>query len=330
MRVYITGATGYVGTHLLPRLLKENHEVTCLLRSPETYCNHDLYKRCKLIKGDVTDIKSLRNTMHRMDIVIHLAVATPLTSAREDYNTFYRTNVLGTENVLTECLISEAKRVLCFSSTAAIGTPDTFQLDENTPLNPLNAYGRSKKEADGVVSSFFKKHKLPVLTICFPHIYGPGDRYEFLKIVKMIKKGILPQVGFKPNLLPSVYISDAINAVLLGLEKGKIGEKYLIADDNPHDIRDIRKFVLNSLGIDRKIYPFIPKYIGIWGAYLLEFFFSLVGSVPPISAKNIKSITAGRRLSIQKAKKDLGFDPEVGLEDGIKKTIDWYIKEGLL
>jgi len=330
MRIFVTGGTGYVGRNLLPRLVNENHEVTCLIRSPAVYSDNDPFKKCRLIKGDVTDIISLKDTMRGMDIVIHLAVATPLTSDRDDYNAFYRTNVLGTENVLSECLISKVKLVLCFSSTAAIGISHNLRIDENTPTNPESAYGSSKKEADDVILSFYQKCRLPVVTLCFPHIYGPGDRYEFLKIVRMIKKGILPQIGFNPNLLPSVYITDAINAILLGIEKGKAGEKYLIADDNPHDIRDIRKYVLINLGINRKFYPIIPKHISIFGAYLLEYFFGLIGAVPPIRAINIKSITSGRRLHIEKARKDLGFKPDVGLEEGIRKTIDWYINERLL
>ena len=330
MRIYVTGATGYVGKNLVPLLLRDNHEVVCLLRSPENYLDHEIYKECNIIKGDITDRDSLRSTIHDMDIVIHLAVVTPLTEHREGPDGFYRTNVLGTKNVLEECLASGTERILCFSSTAAIGRPKTDFIDENTPLHPVNDYGRSKKEADRIISSFIKKDHLPVLTICFPHIYGPGDKHEFLKVVKMIQKGILPQVGFSPNLLPSVFISDAIDVILLGLEKGKVGERYIIADEDPHDIRKTRRMVLENLGIDRRFYPFIPKYIGISGAYILEALFGILGSVPPIKAENIKSITAGRRLSIEKAKKDMGFRPKIPLEEGIRRTIECYKEKGLL
>ena len=330
MRVYITGATGYVGSRLVPRLLNKNHEVICLLRSPEDYIDHDIYKRCRLIKGDITDRETIKNTMAHIDVVVHLAVSTPLTNKQNDTEIYNRVNVIGTANILNECLVSGVKRILCFSSSAAIGMPKTPIIDENTPLNPVNNYGRSKRDAEQLISSFVDKYNLPVLTICFPHIYGPGDRYEFLKIVKMIKRGILPQVGFSPNLLPSVYISDAVNAIILAMKKGKAGEKYIIADDDPHDTKVIRRLVLRNLGIDRKTYLFVPKYFGIFIAYILEVLYGFIGDASPVKVENIKMITAGRRISIEKAKKDLDFLPVVRLEEGIKKTIGWYKQEGLI
>jgi nucleoside-diphosphate-sugar epimerase len=330
MRIYITGATGYVGSRLVPRLLNENHEITCLLRSPEDYIDHDISRRCRLIKGDITDRATLKNTMAHIDVVLHLAVSTPLTNIQNDTEIYNRVNVIGTANMLDECLVSGVKRIMCFTSSAAIGIAKTSIIDENTPLNPVNNYGRSKRDAEGVISSFVKKFNSPVITICFPHIYGPGDRYEFIKVVKMIKRGIMPQVGLSPNLLPSVYISDAVDAIILALEKGKAGEKYIVVDDDPHDMKTIRKLVLENLGIKRKVYPFIPRYAGIFIVYLLEFFFRLFGYDSPVKTENLRSITTGRRLSNKKAKKYLGFIPMVSLEEGIKKTVEWYKLEGLI
>lgn len=330
MRIYITGATGFVGKNLVPRLLEDGHDLTCLMRYPDKYRGHEIFKECNIVKGDITERESLRDTMRDIDICIHLAVATPQNVDRKNFSRFYITNVIGTRNVLDECVCSKPGRIIYFSSTAAIGIQKEEIIDESTPLNPLNNYGRSKKEADDIIFSYIEKENLPILTICFPHIYGPGDRSEFLKIVKMLKKGIFPQVGFAPNLLPSVYVEDAIDAIILACTKGRTGEKYLIADDDPHDLREIRRLVLKNLGINRRIYPFVPRYIAVLGASLLEVGFNVFGLEPPVKVENIKSIISGRRLSINKARRDLGFEPKIGLDEGIKWTIEWYRKENLI
>jgi dihydroflavonol-4-reductase len=330
MKIYITGATGFVGSSLLPQLLDQGHAITCLMRSPERYNSSPIFSKCNLVKGDIIERDSLKETMQDIDVVIHLAVLGHLDEAKQGKDVFNAVNVQGTKNVLEECVISKPKRILCFSSTAAIGIPKVDLIDENTPLRATNPYGKSKKESDESIFSFIKKYNLPIVTICFPHIYGPGEERDFLKIIRMIKKGIFPQVGFSPNLYPSVYISDAIDAICLALKKGRVGEKYIIADDDPHDLRVIRKIVLKYLGKERKFYPIIPKYISIYFLYTMEFIFSLFGTVPPIKARNLKSISAGRRLSIEKAKRELGFKPKINLEEGIRRTIEWYKKENLL
>jgi nucleoside-diphosphate-sugar epimerase len=268
--------------------------------------------------------------MQDIDVVIHLAVLGHLDEGKQGEDAFYTVNVQGTKNILEECIISKPKRIICFSSTAAIGIPKEDFIDESTPLRATNPYGKSKKESDELILSFIKKYNLPIITLCFPHIYGPGEERDFLKIIRMIKKGIFPQVGFSPNLYPSVYISDAVDAICLCLKKGRIREKYVIADDDPHDLRVIRKLVLKYLGKKRKIYPIIPKHISIYFVYAMESIFGLFGVVLPIKSRNLKSISAGRRLSIGKAKRELGFIPKVDLEEGIRHTIEWYKKENLL
>ena len=306
MKIYITGATGYVGSRLLPQLLDQGHDITCLMRSPERYNSSPIFSKCNLVKGDIIERDSLKDTIQDIDVVIHLAVLGHLDEAKQGKDAFYNVNVQGTKNVLEECVISKPKRILCFSSTAAIGIPKVDFIDENTPLRATNPYGKSKKESDESISSFIKRHNLPIVNICFPHIYGPGEERDFLKIIRMIKKGIFPQVGISPNLYPSVYISDAIDAICLALKKGRVGEKYIIADDDSHDLKDIRKLVLKYLGKERKFYPIIPKYISIYILYAMESILGLFGAVPPIKSRNYKINLCRQTFVYRKGQKRIG------------------------
>lgn len=330
MRIFITGATGYVGSNLIPRLKRDGHELTCLLRSPEKHTENALFVNCKRIKGDLTDRNSIEGCCKGMDIVIHLAAATPVNNPGTDESIYDNTNVIGTRNLLEECNIAKPKRIICFSSTAAIGRPVVDFIDEKTPLTPVNDYGRSKKESEALMSLYVKENGLPIITLCFPHIYGPGDTHELLKIATLMKKGLFPQIGFGPNLLPMIYISDAVEAIVLAMRGGNIGEKYIIADKDPHDTRKLRSLVLSAIGVKKRLYPFIPKYFGIVGAYFIEQFLTRIGLKPPITCNNIRSIAAARRLSINKAAQELGFKPSIEFEDGVKNTILWYKENQLI
>lgn len=331
MNILLTGATGYVGLNLVAKLLETDNKVYCLMRSPERYTDDSMFKQCNLLKGDIAERESFQGKIKGIDWVVHLAVMSPLNeNEMSSEDVFDKVNVQGTVNLLSECLEAKVKKIICFSSTAAIGLVKDSTIDEKTPSRPITPYGKSKKKADDVATTFFNDHQQPIVTICFPHVYGPGETRDFFKITKMIKKGIFPQVGFSPNYYPSVYISDAVDAICLALENGKPGEKYFIADNDPHDLRDLRKYVLENLGIERRYYPFIPKYAGIIGAYVVETLFNHLRKSPPIKLKNIKSIISGRKISIKKSQEELGFQPKITLQKGVEKTIEWMIKEKML
>lgn len=330
MDIYLTGASGYVGSRLLPRLLEEGHQVTCLMRHPEKYVHRSPFNRCRLVSGDLIDAHSFRESLLGTDAVVHLAVMTPLTIGNRKEEAYWQTNVVGTLNLLKACLHARPSRIVCFSSTAAIGRPSVNLIEEGTPRNPLSAYGRSKNEADKQISSMTAKYGLPTITLCFPHIYGPEDTSDFYRIVKMVKSGILPQVGCHPNLLPMVYISDAVEAIVLALSKGKTGQTYLIADEFSLDTRRLRKIVAANLGLKRKIYPWIPYQGGVFAAVIIEKLFDRLGKRPPVRAENIRSVSAGRQISIEKAKRELGFSPKVSPEEGIRQVIEYYRKNNLI
>jgi nucleoside-diphosphate-sugar epimerase len=238
---------------------------------------------------------------------------------------YRRVNVHGTENLLKECLINPVKKIICFSSSAAVGLVDNGNIDESVTCNPETDYGISKHESDIAVKRFFEEYNLPIVTLRFTHIYGPGEKRDFLKIVKLIKKGVFPIIGFGENLYPAVYKKDAINSILLALQKGKIGQLYNISDKNSYDLRLIIKSVKAELGIAR-LSLWVPKYPTLFFLNCLEAF----GIPFPISSKNIKYVTAARRFSIEKAKTELNYEPKIDIHEGIKRTINYYKTEGLI
>jgi dihydroflavonol-4-reductase len=312
MKILVTGATGSIGSRLIPRLLENRHEVVCLLRSPPEWQAKAPFSDCTCRHGDITIRESLKGVADEVDIVVHLAVSTPLSNPAGDEDLFFRTNVLGTQNLLEECLRAKPKRILCFSSTAAIGRPAVDVIDETTVPEPTTPYGISKKTADDMISHYHVRYGLPVITLCFPHVYGPGETDDFLKVVRMMRKGIFPQVGFCANHLPMIFVSDAVESICLAISRGTLGEKYIVADADPHDTRVIRKIVLRHLGIQRRLFPFIPLRCGIMLATLMERCFPLMGSDPAGNSGEHQIHCRGTALVDRKIQAGSGFFPRCG------------------
>ena len=326
MNILITGATGFIGSDLTKELCKQGYRCKCLVRNIEKAKEiFKDYQDIEFVVGDVAKPETIQGISKDIDYVIHLAVLGHSDEANLTFNDYKTVNVIGTENLLNELTTNPVKRVVCFSSSAAVGLVKSKNITENTACNPQTPYGISKRESDLLINRCVKKLNLPIITLRFTHIYGPGDTRDFLKIVKLVKKGVFPIVGFKENLYPAVYKSDAINSILLALKNGKVPELYNISDSESHNLRLVAKFIKNELGIKR-IPLWTPKYPTLLTLKIIQF----LKIKFPVSHKNIQFITSGRRYSIDKAKDELGFEPRVNLKEGITKTIQWYKKEGLI
>jgi nucleoside-diphosphate-sugar epimerase len=324
MNVLITGATGYLGPDVISALTDEGHKVKCLVRDKSKLQNiGDDNVTC--IVGDLTKAETIVDLTKSTDYVVHLAVLGHSEEAFLSLRDYRLVNVGGTENLLKEVIRNPVKKMICFSSSAAVGLVDGNIIDEGIKCNPQNAYGISKYESDMVIKRHIEEHNLPIITLRFTHVYGPGDKRDFLKITKMVKKGIFPIIGFGKNLYPAVYKDDAIKSILLALDNGKAGEVYNVSYPESHDLRLIVKYIKSELGIKR-FTLWSPKYPTLLFLKCLE----LLGINFPVTSKNIKFVTSGRQYSIEKAKKELGFIPEVDLKEGIRRTIEDYKKEGLI
>ncbi|MGE9294003.1 MAG: NAD-dependent epimerase/dehydratase family protein [Puniceicoccales bacterium] len=323
--ILVSGATGFIGKQLVPALRQAGWEVTALVRDTAKAAQVPELIGSRLVSGDLADIQSLQQAITGCEYVAHLAVLGHVNKEGTTEDKYQQVNAVGTSNMLEACLASGVKKIICCSTTAAIGTPDGNVIDESSPLRPITPYGRSKKAAEGVIQTYVRDRSAPVVTLVFPHVFGPGDVRDFLKIVRMIKKGIFPQIGSQPNYFPACYLSEAVSGIILALDKGQPGERYMIADDDPHDLRDIRRYVRTELGLrPDAYYPQAPKWMILLAAHTIEKTFSLMGKVPPVRPSNIKNLALSRRVDISKAKRELGFSHSTSLETAIKEMIAWY------
>jgi dihydroflavonol-4-reductase len=326
LQYLITGATGFIGPNLIERLVSRGDRCRCLVRKIGN--KSALEKRgVEFVEGDITKRDSLRGVADGMDGLFHMATLGHMSNFTVTESMFDAVNVQGTVNILNECLRAGVSKTVHCSSVAAMGICSDVPATELSACNPHHPYGRSKHRAEQAVLRIANEKGLPVAIVRFSMVYGPGDRRDILRLTRLAKKSLFPKIGNRPKLTPLLHVEDAVQGLLLAMEKGRAGEIYLMTNHQSEPFDNIIRIIQKALGV-----PGIPLYIPEWGAKsvasLLENIFKFLGKEPPITRKNIESTLADRIFSIEKAEKELGFRPRVDPEIGLRDTVLWYKNQG--
>ncbi|UCF94086.1 MAG: NAD-dependent epimerase/dehydratase family protein, partial [Desulfobacterales bacterium] len=229
--------------------------------------------------------------------------------------------------VMQEALRAKVPRIVHCSTVAAMGICRDVPATEESPCCPHHPYGRSKLKAEQKVREMVTHKGLPAVIVRFSMVYGPGDPRDILKLTRMTKKGLFPRVGNRPKLTPLIHVDDAVQGLLLSAAKGRIGETYLITNPRSIPFDEIRKILQEALGIHR--FPlYVPEWAALASASVIEKLCTGLGKTPPVTRKNIESTLADRVFAIRKAQQELGFEPQVVPEVGLKETVAWYRQNG--
>jgi len=316
MRVLITGATGFIGSHLTERLLERGYRVSCLVRaSSDLRWIED--KGVDLVRGDCSSIETLRSAINGVDYVFHLAGITKTTRIEE----FYRINYRGTENLIRAVSESKTdiKRFIYLSSLAAYGPLQDGDSQDSSP-HPVSDYGRSKLMGEEAVMHY--AGTVPVTILRPSVVYGPRDRQMYV-VFKWVKKGLVPYWG--NTRLSMVYIDDLIDAIVLAAESDRsTGKVYFISDGREYDVDTIIVEIARSLSREVrriKIPSILMPILGFAGERMGRF----LDGGELINRDKIRELKYNRWVcSIIDAERDLEFRPNVGLREGIKWTAEWY------
>ena len=314
--VLVTGANGFIGSHLVEDLLTRNYQVRALVRKTS---NLEWLKDLpvELIYGEVTDKQTLYPAVKDVDYILHTAGAIKARNKEE----FEYINYQGTKNLLDVCWASNPglKRFIYFSSLAAAGPSDySHPQNEASECRPVSLYGETKRKAEQLVTDF--ADKFPTLILRLPWVYGPRDR-DGLSYFKFLKRGIRPVFGSK-YLLSFVFIKDVTGASIRCLEhEVKSGEIYCVADGNYYSLDEFAENAEKLMGVrTRRIR--IPK-IGLkLYAFLLTKFSPNQTIINPDKIKELTQTCW--TCNINKIRTELGFSPQFSLVEGLKLTIGWY------
>jgi len=331
MNILITGATGFIGSHLTKELYRRGYHCRCLVRDidkgKEIFSE---YKDIEFVVGDVTKPETLKDIANNIAVVFHLAAHGHVAATSEEaFKIFYKINVNGTKNLLNECLDKNISKFFHFSSTAAIGLIPDVIVDENTKPQPKTPYQKSKLESEKAVKAFIKASGFPAVIYRPCMVYGIGGFGEFYKFTKLIKRGIMPKIGFKKKLTPLVNVKEVIQACIKGIKGAKAGEIYFICGEKSYPFDEIIRYIKKALN-SKKVSIYIPTYIALLGASILEYFAKISNNTSIVTRQNIESTIADRMFSIKKAQSDFGYCPSTQLYERLFDTIKWYRIENLI
>lgn len=326
MKALVTGASGFVGSHLCDLLLEKNFEVRCLIRKTSNLRWLE-NKPFELFNGSLDDIETLNSAVRGMDYIFHVG---GLVAAR-DYQEFLKGNCDGTKNLLDATLANapNIKRFLFLSSLAAVG-PSTSLIEpvnEDSERRPITSYGKSKAAAEEEVIKMMDK--LPITVVRPPAVYGPRD-YASADLFKVIKTGIGTLIGFTPKYTSIIHVSDLVRGILDAAEADNtIGQIYFVSHNGFFTWNEIARCIQSGLGKKKLILIKIPHPIVLSIAGLSGLIGKITGKPRVFNyEKGIDFIQNYWICSIDKAKKDFGFRPLIELVDGMKQTAIWYKEHG--
>ena len=333
MKILVTGGTGFTGSHLAKHVMREGHTAVVLDNQEGIMLGELRALGAEIIIGSVTDADTLRRAVAGCDAVYHLAAAfRKINVPKSEYDD---TNINAMSSLLTICRDAGVKKVVYCSTQgvhgniASLAATPPVPGNEDSPIKPEDYYQHTKYEGEKIAQAFMKDGM--DITILRPTaLYGPGDPGRFLMLYKQVKKGWFPFFGDGSAFYHPVYVTNFCDAFSLALKTpASCGRTYIIADGEYFTIKDIVKRIADIMGVKcRYIHlPFKPMY---WLSFVIAGIWKLFPGDPPLFPRRVDWYRQNRGFDISRARKELGYEPAVGLDEGLKSAYEWYKNNGYL
>ena len=309
MKILVTGGAGFIGSCFVRYMLQNHSDYKIINLDALTYAgnieNLDDIKdnpNYKFVHGNICDKKLVEQLVHEVDTVVNFAAESHVDRSITGPEIFIETNVQGTLNLLQQSKLANIQRFLQVSTDEVYGSlGKTGYFYETTPIAPNSPYSASKASADLLVRAYYETYKMPVLNTRCSNNYGPYQYPEKLIpffISKLLKGEKVPVYGDGMNVRDWLYVYDHCSAIDTVLHKGKVGEVYNIGGHNEKTNMEITRLILEAMGKDESSIEFVQDRLGHDRRYA---------------------------ISNDKITSELGWEPSLTFEEGIKLTINWYL-----
>lgn len=319
-KILITGAEGFIGSHLIENLVKKNFKVKALVLYNSfnsigwlNYLDKEIIKNCEIVYGDIRDNVFIQNITKGIDAVINLAALISIPYSYIAPSSFISTNLIGTYNILEATKINNVSKLILTSTSEVYGTAEFVPITEQHPLKAQSPYAASKIAADQLALSYYKSFDVPVTILRPFNTFGPRQSGRAIIpsiISQLVNKNKFIKIG---NLTPTrdfTYVDDTVEAFVLALKKNLYGEVINIGNQFEISIKSILDIFKKDFNYDFKI--IIDKK-----------------RVRPKKSEVFRLLA-----SDIKARKLLHWEPKykgiIGFKKGLEKTIDWFSNPGNL
>jgi dTDP-glucose 4,6-dehydratase len=310
-KILVTGGAGFIGSNFVLHMLEKHQDIEIINFDTLTYAGNlenlksvESNPNYKFILGDITDKEQVEKAMEGVDEVVHFAAESHVDRSISGPSVFVQTNVIGTQVLLDVAREKNIKRFHHVSTDEVFGSLDledkNAKFNEDTPYDPHSPYSASKAGSDHLVRAYFDTYGLPVTISNCTNNYGP---YHFpekvipLFITNALKDKPLPIYGEGKAVRDYLFVTDHCSAIEAILEKGTPGETYCIGGDSEKNTIEIADEILKLLGKDQSLKTFVEDRKGHDMRYAMDH---------------------------SKITRELGWEPSVTFEEGLKRTIDWY------
>ena len=316
---FVTGGTGFVGSHLVEALLERGYsEVRCLVRSePKWLKSLDIVP----VHGSLNDTARIKHALHGVEYVYHLGA---LTRART-WDPLHIANVSGTLQLMAAVASTNVSKICVASSLAVIGQANDVMADESTPCRPISRYGQSKL----IMEQELAKMDLPTVILRPPSVYGPRDK-DLLTFFSAIHRGVcLAPLGDRGITL--VYVKDLVRGIIEATESSQTtGETYFVGDHQVTTWEALKYATESALGKKSHMIR-LPRLLIMSLGTISELAGKISNSYPALNREKAREILhAAKQCSSQKAQDHFGYISRVSLQQGVQETIAWYRAHGWL